>query len=277
MASLTAVFSHWGKLLEGLQYSPMQFYGEVEAAVRKRQLPDCEISAVDWPEGGVFSAKREYLRIARKGYTFDVCGAPFGTGFFVTWWMAEIPPSLKRAAAILSLVFLVPIALVFTVVGGPMGLLLAAFLFPFFFVSFYMMLLVFRGFADYLLMVPVIGAILAPFLRPFTYYKADTADMFCTAVHSAVQEVIDDITRGKLHRADSFVRRRKEIAGRGQGAAAVDDRDCFEHRDASRRNLRPDVGRGGREADAAHGHQFKERPQPQDSDERSGPWSPEAS
>ena len=49
------------------------------------------------------SADRLYLRVIRKGKIFDICGAPFGSGFFVSWWLGDRPPSpIKQLAALLS-------------------------------------------------------------------------------------------------------------------------------------------------------------------------------
>jgi hypothetical protein len=53
----------------------------VETALEERQVPDLKYARVEWPEGGMLSDRREYLRITRE--RLDVCGAPFGTGFFV--------------------------------------------------------------------------------------------------------------------------------------------------------------------------------------------------
>jgi len=36
---------------------------------------------VEWPEGGLVSPNREYLRIEVRGFRFDICAAPFGTGY----------------------------------------------------------------------------------------------------------------------------------------------------------------------------------------------------
>ena len=91
MAQAAVVFSHWFHLLEGLQESPKSFYESLEGAVKKRELPDVKISRIHYREGGVFSAKREYFRANRKAYIFDICAAPFGRGFFVSWWLGEVP------------------------------------------------------------------------------------------------------------------------------------------------------------------------------------------
>lgn len=85
------VLSQWSTLVEGLQWSPKDFYGSVEQAIQQRQLPDIALSRVNYAEGGPFSARREYLRVTRKDHIFDICGAPFGTGFFFSSWLAGRP------------------------------------------------------------------------------------------------------------------------------------------------------------------------------------------
>lgn len=94
MATHAVVFSHWFHLLEGLQESPKDFYASLEVSIKKRELPDVSLSRTDYREGGMFSAKREYCRVKRKKYIFDVCAAPFGRSFFVSWWLGETPSDL---------------------------------------------------------------------------------------------------------------------------------------------------------------------------------------
>lgn len=166
-ASPAAVFSHWYTLIENLQTSPMEFYASVGKAIERRQVPDAKTDRIDWKEGGVFSAKREYLRVRRKEYLFDICGAPFGTGFFISWWLGEVPSGLW---ALLS---------------------------------------------D----LPAIGWFFRLFIRPATYYKIDTALMFQTAIHSAVLEVIDEITKTKGLRALSELERKPILKELMMGAA----------------------------------------------------------
>jgi hypothetical protein len=84
MAEQTQMLSHWSQHVEGLNQSTQQFYAMVEAAVEKRKIPDVKFSRVDFKEGGIFSSSREYLRIARGDLRYDICGAPYGNGFFVS-------------------------------------------------------------------------------------------------------------------------------------------------------------------------------------------------
>jgi hypothetical protein len=146
-ASPQAVISHWYYLIDSLQTSTLDFYTAVEQAIARRAVPNAKTARVDYKEGGVLSAKREYLRVRRKGLLFDICGAPFGRGFFVSWWLGE------------------------------------------------------RSFLTRLLELPVVGAVLGFLVRPWTYFKIDTALMFQETIREAVNEVIDGLTNAQGLRA----------------------------------------------------------------------------
>lgn len=89
------VISHWYHLIEGLPASSQSFYAAIHLAVDRRNLPNVRLSRITHREGGVFSSKREYLRVRRKELVFDICAAPFGpSGFFVSWWLGEMPTAL---------------------------------------------------------------------------------------------------------------------------------------------------------------------------------------
>jgi hypothetical protein len=197
----TQVVSHWNVLIEGLQASPMDFYAAVEQAVEKRSIPESERSRVDWHEGTLLSAKREYLRVKRKEYAVDICGAPFGNGFFVSEWGGEF-----RRGPLALLIILFSLALVFfsclKAFGLGVGIVVGVILDP---------LLVYglarnapseiEGWDDPLIALPGFGPFYQLVFHPPTYYHIDTANMFWTAVHAAVQEVIDGMTKAQGLRA----------------------------------------------------------------------------
>ncbi len=144
MSSTTEVISQWNTLIENFQASPQVFYAEVTKAIEKRQMPNAKIDRISFKESHLLSAKREYLRISCKNdFYFAICGAPFGTGFFVSWWLLEPPQGC-----------------------------LASLFAPF----------------------PVLSAIARAMVKPWTYYRIDTATMFRTATHQAVLEIVDQIT-----------------------------------------------------------------------------------
>ena len=90
LASKTVINSHWHILFEDWNMSSQEFFGAVEAAVEKRNLPNVKMSRLDFNEGGIFSARREYLRIQRKDFAFDIGAAPFGNAFFISYWLGEV-------------------------------------------------------------------------------------------------------------------------------------------------------------------------------------------
>ena len=145
MSSTTEVLSQWNTLIENFNASPQAFYAEVTKAIEKRQMPDAKISRISFNESHFLSSRREYLRIScENDFYFVVCGAPFGTGFFVSWWLLQPP-----AGCLVQL---------------------------------------FSGF-------PLLSGLARAMVKPWTYYRMDTATMFRTATHQAVLEVVDAITQ----------------------------------------------------------------------------------
>jgi len=112
---IVAVLSHWHKLFEGMQASPQQIYSQIEEAINKREIPDVKISRISYPEAGALSARREYLRVQRMDYIFDICAAPFGTGFFFSWWLGEPRRLLRLIIWILLILFLPIVGLIIVI------------------------------------------------------------------------------------------------------------------------------------------------------------------
>ena len=65
-ANPTIILSHWNQLVPGLQQSAQDFYASVEAFLSPHNLTDVKIERVNFSEGGLLSAKREYLQIRRS-------------------------------------------------------------------------------------------------------------------------------------------------------------------------------------------------------------------
>ncbi len=196
------VISHWSTLIENFQVPPLSFYQAVEEALLRREVPQTKNSRVDYRQGGLLSANREYLRVTREKLVFDICAAPFGTGFFVSWWFAEDRPHLNPLVKVLVVLGMLGIAaLILTQAGLVAGTLLLA-------------LLVFGGLAvvnqmaddggfddDIIRALPILGTLYLWLFKPSTYYRIDTMTMFQKAVHNSVMEVVGTMTEGKGIRA----------------------------------------------------------------------------
>ena len=195
------VFSNWYHLLEGLQESSKDFYTSLEEAIKKRELPEINVSRVNYREGGIFSAEREYLRVEREDLLFDVCAAPFGTGFFISWWLGEDRPSplLPTLAALVVAGLLLYLT---CIIIGLIALVVLFFLLG--------ALMSSQGgkWSAYILVIPLIGPLFEKLFMPTTYYKMDTTLMFQESVHKAVLEVIDQMTQAKGLRGLSELERK---------------------------------------------------------------------
>lgn len=89
MASIPMPISHWYHHFDNLQLLSNDFYSSIEKMVKDKEIPKVSLSRINLSEGGLFSSSREYLRIKRNEYIFDICAAPFGKQFFISWWLGE--------------------------------------------------------------------------------------------------------------------------------------------------------------------------------------------
>jgi hypothetical protein len=203
MARSCTVLGQWHLLVDDFSTSGLDFYTSIEQAVAARQVPGIETSRVEWQEGGVLSAKREYLRITRGRLTFDICAAPFGTSYFFSSWFAE--QSLLHALFYACLV----------IFGMPILFLLSLTMFGILQGFILFMLALVGGVAylrnaiqsavaaveEILLAMPVIGPIYYRLFKPITYYSTDTQIMFQESVHRAMIESIESLRTARGLRA----------------------------------------------------------------------------
>ena len=75
---------------EDMKFSTKDFYTLTEALVVSKEIPNVRTSRVEHAVHGLFSAKREYLRVTYKEYFFDICAAPFARDFFISWRQGEL-------------------------------------------------------------------------------------------------------------------------------------------------------------------------------------------
>jgi len=193
------VISHWYALVPDFQSSTQEFYAGIEKELESRKVPGLEISRVEFAEGGMLSAKREYLRMTRERLVFDICAAPFGTSYFFSLRFAELPSMVTfiQIALFLFLLFI--------------SLLVILKIFGFFFGIIVFLLLI--GAAIYvgrnavsmglqdvdatLIKIPLLGPIYERFFRKETYYRIDTRLMYLEIVDVIVKQKVEETTSAK--------------------------------------------------------------------------------
>ena len=201
--------SHDPLLIEAMRFSSQEFYARVEEALAARQIPDACVTRVDWREGGPLSARREYLRIQRERFVFDVCAAPFGTGFFVSVWCAERPLRIGIIMWCLLIGVLGAVSLSMSLYAFQFHVLLMKYLgldwegatFAFFgFLAAALVgavITVGSNLDLFMIGVPVVGVVYEKYFRAITYYRQDMMSMYKAAVQAAVKEIINEITKAQ--------------------------------------------------------------------------------
>lgn len=86
-ASQKHFHSHWNTLIDNFNFSTKEFYHLLEEEFKSHGISNIIISEVKLKEGNMLSSKRLYLRMEWRDYQYDICGAPFGKGFFISWWL----------------------------------------------------------------------------------------------------------------------------------------------------------------------------------------------
>lgn len=222
MAKPTNVISQWCQLLENFQASPQEFYQQFEQAVQARAVPQLNWSRVEHKEGGLASGNREYLRMHRGKYAFDLCAAPFGTGFFVSSWFTEPPLKFGFLYTLAFFVALgisvnVAVSIGFAIGAMSSGIAFGTFLGGCFGAIGIPLLLWVLGNAlrhgyikgeSTVLAMPLVGWVYEKIFSPPTFYAIDTALMFQEAVQSAVTEVVNCMLESRGRRVLSEAERK---------------------------------------------------------------------
>lgn len=83
------VVSRWHHHFDEFQFSSQEFYASVEHGIKRREVPHALVGTAEYFEGSVVSRRRAYFKVSNGEYIFDICAAPYGNSFFVSWWLRE--------------------------------------------------------------------------------------------------------------------------------------------------------------------------------------------
>jgi len=193
------VLHQWHALVENFNTSTQEFYASVERELKERQIPGLATCRVEFAEGGLLSAKREYLRLTRERLVFDICAAPFGTGFFFSSRYAEIP---LAASLVDLLVLAVASYMAWALLRSWLGLAwgLAALLLLILAAVWLLRSAATLGQGDIdaaLLRTPVLGPVYEKLFRKESYYREDTRLMYLETVPAVVKAVAEEVVAAK--------------------------------------------------------------------------------
>ncbi|MCB0699308.1 MAG: hypothetical protein H6551_02980 [Chitinophagales bacterium] len=98
------VKSRWMYMFDGLKFSTEDFYTSVQELIQSKEMSRVAIEKVKFDQTNIYASDQLYLRIAREESMFLICAAPFGTGFFVSWWFGEPIDWAKEIVLILPII-----------------------------------------------------------------------------------------------------------------------------------------------------------------------------
>lgn len=198
------VLNHWIAFADGFSTSPSEFYAGLEKELGERQVPSMVMSRIEFSQGGLLSEKRIYLRMLRERLVFDVCAAPFGSGFFFSCRTAEIPVAIQWwhwpvfvGGAILTVSV---IWYVFAQVTGSFAWSLIGLLFLVGTIVYASRNAVALGLEDFdatLIKTPVIGPIYEVVFRRESYHRIDSRMCYLEVVPMLVKKLAEETTASK--------------------------------------------------------------------------------
>jgi hypothetical protein len=193
------VIEHWISFAEEFHIPPLDFYTAVEKELQARRVPGLEMSRVDFAEGGLLSDRRVYLRMLRERLVFDVCAAPFGTRFFFSCRMAEIPAVIQLWQLAVVLIGLCVVTGIFWKIFGFIigSIVLAVTLACLVYLLRNAVAMGLKDLDATLIKSPVVGPIYERWFRKETYYRVDTRLMYLDTVSNVVKKLAEEVTGSK--------------------------------------------------------------------------------
>lgn len=191
----TEILGWWYVIFDNFDTPVSEFYDVIENDLQVLELTGLEASRIEYSEGGLLSAKRQYLRFRRERLVFDVCAAPFGTTWLFSCRFAVIPFSLRWWEVIVTFLM---VAMLVGFYAAIFGLILGTILLV---ASLLSLLLLMRntvalGMQDVdaaLLQIPILGALYECFVRTESYYRIDTRNAYKDIVEKVVKTRIEQL------------------------------------------------------------------------------------
>lgn len=191
--------NHWFASAENFNFAPKTFYEQLQEQLAERKVPDLTMEQIEFAEGGLLSDQRTYLRIQRERTVFDICAAPFGTGYFFSCRTVQLP-IIVRGWHILVLLLVLGICWIGLV--NLLGLIPGTAMWLTFLLA---SVLTLRNAATYnalsvdavLTRTPALGTIYEAWFKRDTYFRHDSRLMYLEMIPNLVRDLCESVTSAK--------------------------------------------------------------------------------
>lgn len=188
------VHAHWFIPLASFRSDTAQCYQSLEEELTARKMPQLVVERIDFKDGGWLSPKRAYLRMRRERTVLDFCSAAFGTGWYFSCRAATLPRSLTSGEKALVLLGLAGFYALYWML---FGLVVSGIVFG---ASGIFLLVVFLsarkwgGLDEFLLYLPVIGAVYEARFRKESYQREDQRLVYVEMVLAVIRQKVVEFT-----------------------------------------------------------------------------------
>lgn len=186
------IHAHWYVPLLDFQSDAEAFYRAIEDELKARKVPDSIVERITFRESNSLSATRTYFRLRKERAVLDICSAPYGTSWYFSCRSAVLPRPLYWWEVQLTVLGL---AGFFGLYWHLFGLVTGSIVFGSSVVFLLLILFTARSWNtldDFVMNLPVIGALYEAYLRPDTYHRQDQrliyGDLVATIVRAKVME-----------------------------------------------------------------------------------------
>lgn len=189
------VHAHWFVPLLDFASDTDAFFQAVEEEIASRKLPGVSAERVEFRQDGWLSEKRTYLRFLRERVVVDVCSAPFGTGWYFSCRAAELPRMLSIWELLL---FLLGLGGFFLLYWQMFGLIIGSIVMGGTVIFLLLVLLTARSWAslqEFILYLPVIGALHERFTRRDTYQLQDHRLVYAAMLESLLRAKVEEFAK----------------------------------------------------------------------------------
>ncbi|MHB8522095.1 MAG: hypothetical protein ACYDH9_15225 [Limisphaerales bacterium] len=199
LARQNIMLGYWCKWFRNLSFSGKDFYAMVRKNIHACDLPGLEEGHISLRQSGPFSPARLYLQLRRERLVFEICGAIFGNGFFVS---SRLFDRRKEPTwvdyLVLFLIFGFWAQLLLLTKGWVWAVIVTTGIIALLWSLMRLAVLdVVSGLDRFMSVIPFLGPVYDWFFHPDTYYRQDLNNSYREAVHEAVMQAIDEMTSQK--------------------------------------------------------------------------------
>jgi hypothetical protein len=186
------IIHHWMVPLLDFSSDPEAFYKAIEDEFTARQVPEATLERIDFKQAGLLSGRRLYLRILRERMAVDLCSAPFGTSWYFSCRVCELPRILRVWEL---LVFVLGLCGFFALYWHLFGLHLGGIVMGSSVAFLLIIMLAGRAYGtldEFLVYIPIVGQLYEAYIRRDTYQQQDHRHIYGSLVNTIIRRKVTE-------------------------------------------------------------------------------------